>query len=647
LGSCNTRNSHHEPRERQHILVLTQGVLPQPTPHISPIKKACCHQLEDRNYIPIFLTAILNSEANIMFDGKGYQGIQMLGLMNALKTGDPTADAMIAMFLPVALTKLVHELGRYGTKEQWWSRFKFLSKRCYKRSISYRTNAQGSNQNNSFHDDSYNCFLIKAIKLYMHRFCHFDPEEVNLELMDTTSLSVCEDNNDQLQWVPPKYNKNNNSKKANSASTFGMLQNCTIIHKPIKQKWHEIGTFDGEPVSIWISESSTDGGSNNKKQDSEGDGQSPTQSIELRMKSNGPTSIDTFVDKAYNWFMSELKKEEADDRFLYDLRGFDGRGSHKFPVFGNYKLGDEKTFASLFSVQCQDLLKIVDQFQSKSGKYSVPGYPYKLGLLLHGPPGTGKTSLIKALAHYTNRHLVNVPLSRVQTNQELMTLFYNKRYMVAGNPKPSQLGFEDFIFVLEDIDASCEVVKRRGARRTDDSPESRKSALKEISPPMGHSTTSATAATKPTFRLDDDELNLTGLLNVLDGVVDTPGRIVIMTTNHPEVLDPALIRPGRIDKKLELSYMVDKDVIAMLEHYYQTKLSDSEKQRVRLAIDGDGKSSKPLKLVPALVEQLAMEEETIDAMIQWIENKRASTTLDMNCSVTDMDESSTEASLDA
>lgn len=46
-----------------------------------------------------------------------------------------------------------------------------------------------------------------------------------------------------------------------------------------------------------------------------------------------------------------------------------------------------------------------------------------------------------------------------------------------------------------------------------------------------------------------------GLLNVLDGVVDTPNRIVIMTTNHPEALDAALIRPGRIDKKIYLGYM--------------------------------------------------------------------------------------------
>lgn len=46
-----------------------------------------------------------------------------------------------------------------------------------------------------------------------------------------------------------------------------------------------------------------------------------------------------------------------------------------------------------------------------------------------------------------------------------------------------------------------------------------------------------------------------GLLNVLDGVVDTPGRMVIMTTNHVDTLDSALIRPGRIDKTIRLGYM--------------------------------------------------------------------------------------------
>jgi chaperone BCS1 len=151
-------------------------------------------------------------------------------------------------------------------------------------------------------------------------------------------------------------------------------------------------------------------------------------------------------------------------------------------------------------------------------------------------------------------------------------------------------------------------------------------------------------------RTDDDDLNLMGLLNVLDGVVDTPGRIVIMTTNHPEVLDPALIRPGRIDKKLELGFMLVNDVIGMLEHYYQTGLSDVEKQRVRSAVNGredHGKSNKQrqLELIPAQVEQLAMEEETVGAMLDWLENKRKEEELlARSCSIITEESSSTTSS---
>jgi chaperone BCS1 len=73
----------------------------------------------------------------------------------------------------------------------------------------------------------------------------------------------------------------------------------------------------------------------------------------------------------------------------------------------------------------------------------------------------------------------------------------------------------------------------------------------EKSPSKGASTSKKLGGfgQSPSFK-QEDELNLSGLLNVLDGVVDTPGWIVVMTTNHPELLDPALIRPGRIDKKL-------------------------------------------------------------------------------------------------
>lgn len=123
------------------------------------------------------------------------------------------------------------------------------------------------------------------------------------------------------------------------------------------------------------------------------------------------------------------------------------------------------------------------------------------------------------------------------------------------------------------------------------------------------------------WRAKKDELNLSGLLNVLDGVVDTPGRMIVMTTNHPEMLDPALIRPGRIDKKLLLSYVRYEDLVSMIEHYFQTKLNNTQINRLSKATQ----DPPALRLSPASVEQMACEFDHVNDMINEIEKKTFAT----------------------
>jgi ATP-dependent 26S proteasome regulatory subunit len=98
---------------------------------------------------------------------------------------------------------------------------------------------------------------------------------------------------------------------------------------------------------------------------------------------------------------------------------------------------------------------------------------------------------------------------------------------------------------MEDVDASSHIVQARTCAQTQHD-----------------------AAVNDIHNTNDDTLDLAGLLNALDGVADSPGRIVIMTTNHPENLDPALIRPGRINISIQLNYMMHAEIVEMIEHYF-------------------------------------------------------------------------------
>lgn len=117
-----------------------------------------------------------------------------------------------------------------------------------------------------------------------------------------------------------------------------------------------------------------------------------------------------------------------------------------------------------------------------------------------------------------------------------------------------------------------------------------------------------------------NKLNLSGLRNVLDSVVDCPGRFRVMKTNHVEHLDPALLCPFRIDKKLLLGYMAAAEVVQMLKHYFQATLDSKLNRRIELAISGD--SHRPqLKLKPAQIEQMTAEHEQAESMITAVEAK--------------------------
>lgn len=158
--------------------------------------------------------------------------------------------------------------------------------------------------------------------------------------------------------------------------------------------------------------------------------------------------------------------------------------------------------------------------------------------------------------------------------------------MVEGVNLPVNMTFEDVVFVMEDIDCAASVVMAR-----DNKPEASRPQRKR-------------------YASASDKLNLSGLLNVLDGVIDCPGRIVIMTTNHPEKLDPALIRPGRVNKKLLLGFMNCTQVQNMIEYYFATACTSAQRDAIHSALDGGATA-----ITPAAVEALCSAHDEVDAVV--------------------------------
>ncbi|KAF9620080.1 hypothetical protein IFM89_010730 [Coptis chinensis] len=226
----------------------------------------------------------------------------------------------------------------------------------------------------------------------------------------------------------------------------------------------------------------------------------------------------------------------------------------------------------------KNIISDLDGFVKRKEYYKRVGRAWKRGYLLYGPPGTGKSSLVAAMANYLNFDIYDLDLNQIRYNSEL------RKLMVATANRS--------ILVVEDVDCSSLMLDREKEQ--------------ELS-------------------VDDKrQVTLSGMLNSIDGLWSSCGdeRIIVFTTNHKHKLDPALLRPGRMDVHIHMSYCTPDGFKVLASNYLQIQKHPLFENIENLM--------KNVEVTPAEVAEKLMKNDLPDIVIQelldFLEEKKENST---------------------
>jgi SpoVK/Ycf46/Vps4 family AAA+-type ATPase len=231
-------------------------------------------------------------------------------------------------------------------------------------------------------------------------------------------------------------------------------------------------------------------------------------------------------------------------------------------IYTKHKFQTNRNFDNVFFEQRQKVKNHVNFFLTRKDWYDAKGIPYTLGFMFHGTPGTGKTSSIKAIANTARRHVINVHLSEIKSKAQLRHLFFNDEIHVNNGLTVERytIPVHERLYVIEDIDAMGDSVLERKWQK----PEAPKPK------PAGDAWMEAKLQEED----EKEQIDLSFLLNLLDGTLEASGRILCISSNYPERIDKALIRPGRIDMIVHFKKCNCKILQEMVSSFYDKQFED-------------------------------------------------------------------------
>jgi len=315
-------------------------------------------------------------------------------------------------------------------------------------------------------------------------------------------------------------------------------------------------------------------------------GKLETITIEIYSFSKSIKELKEYVDELTLMYMKKIEDKRHNEIFIYTLQNMkteDDGGKYQW-IERPFK--SNRTFDNLYFDGKHELIDKIDFFVNNKEWYEKEGHPYTLGIGLSGLPGTGKTSIIKSIANKLGRHLIQIPLNKIKCEDDFYKYYFESTYNHHNDT--NSIEFDKKIIVLEDLDCMSDLVLDRskkniepidthaidGIANSTDMLETLVNAVNvannnDLDKTLGQ--TSKNPTCKNLFT-KENKLTLSFILNILDGLDENYGRILIITSNFYENIDKALVRPGRIDLRVDMKNTSIQTIKDMYLHYYGTKI---------------------------------------------------------------------------
>ncbi len=297
--------------------------------------------------------------------------------------------------------------------------------------------------------------------------------------------------------------------------------------------------------------------------------------VNIVVKSNEKTieEISTFINnciKVYDEFLEEKSKNKI---YHFIFQGSTDRNGTKKLNFSASMLSNfsnpnrmcYETFSNLESEHNKMLIKDINRLKDLE-YYKKTGNKRKKGYLFYGPPGCGKTSSVIAMALEDKRHIIEVSMSRLKTNEELENLF-NLTEIQGVKFSKNQV-----ILLFDEIDTGISTLQKRKSENKS-SNETNSQKKDEIILKLLNKDDETSYS--DFMKKDNDNINLGCILSRFDGVGNYNGIIIIATTNCKDRLSPALYRNGRLNPVF-FNYASKDQIKSMIEKFYDVLLNENE-----------------------------------------------------------------------